>query len=205
MKKYVVAFLSFLFVSQLTFGQAGGTSCSNAVTLTCGQAIGGSTLGVIPDNFDSGNFEGTAGESNVIPGAADQSVFDHLKKLKDQRFETANSHWLKGYPKVTKQLPGSPNAVSSVDDVAINLESQIAKLKEQEVLAEESRKALWSEYKAGNITAEDYTVGANKLYSESNPRFELEAQLRNLKADESRNIIKEIPQQNILKSKEKLC
>ena len=62
MKKYVVALLSFLFISQLTFGQAGGTSCSNAVTLTCGQTIGGSTLGVLPDNFDSGNFEGTAGQ-----------------------------------------------------------------------------------------------------------------------------------------------
>ena len=62
MKKYVVAILSFLFISHLTFGQAGGTSCSNAVTLTCGQTIGGSTLGVLPDNFDSGNFEGTAGQ-----------------------------------------------------------------------------------------------------------------------------------------------
>jgi len=58
MKKYVVAILSFLFISHLTFGQAGGTSCSNAVALTCGQNIGGSTLGVLPDNFDSGNFEG---------------------------------------------------------------------------------------------------------------------------------------------------
>jgi hypothetical protein len=62
MKKYVVALLSFLFISQLTIGQAGGTSCSNAATLTCGQIIGGSTLGVLSDNFDSGNFEGTAGQ-----------------------------------------------------------------------------------------------------------------------------------------------
>lgn len=109
-----------------------------------------------------------------------------------------------GVKNLGKALGTESKVLSSVDDVAISLESQIAKLKEQEVLAEESRKVLWSEYKAGNITAEEYTVGANKLYSESNPRFELEAQLRNLKADESRNIIKEIPQQNILKSKEQL-
>lgn len=111
---------------------------------------------------------------------------------------------IKGSKNLAKLFSTDSKAAFVTDNVALDLESQIAKLKEQEVLAEESRKALWSEYKAGNITAEEYTAGANKLYSESNPRFELEAQLRNLKADESRNIIKEIPQQNILKSKEQL-
>ena len=57
------------------------------------------------------NFEGTSGESNVIPGAADESVFDHLKHLENQRFETTNPHWLKGFPK--KEMAGSLNKINT--------------------------------------------------------------------------------------------
>lgn len=106
-----------------------------------------------------------------------------------------------------KDIAELSKSSSSSDPVAINLEAQIAKLKEQEALAEESRKVLWNDYKANNITAEEYTAGAKELnpgLEGTNPRFELEEQLKNLKADESKNIISEIPQENILKSKDQL-
>ena len=127
-----------------------------------------------------------------------------LEMLTSPGMGNAMKFGVKGVKDLAKLFSTDSKTAFVTDDVVLDLESQIAKLKEQEVLAEESRKALFADYKAGNITAEEYTAGAKKLYSESNPRFELEAQLRNLKADESRNIIKEIPQQNILKSKDQL-
>ena len=108
------------------------------------------------------------------------------------------------YNNAARSVASSPSVVSSIDNVAINLESQIANLKQQEVLAEKSRKALWADYKAGKISGEDYTIGAKKLnpgLEGTNPRFELEKQLRqhNVKQD-----IINTPQQNILKSENQL-
>jgi hypothetical protein len=65
------------------------------------------------------------GETEYIPLNKDlinnwkmyQNEASELELLKDSNFETITPHWLKGYPKVPKQLPGSPNVVSSVDDV----------------------------------------------------------------------------------------
>ena len=84
-----------------------------------------------------------------------------------------------------------------------NLESQIAQLKQQEILAEESRKALYADYRAGQITAEEYATGAKQL----NPNELLES--RNILEKELRdyNVKQDIantPQQNILKFEEQL-
>jgi hypothetical protein len=104
--------------------------------------------------------------------------------------------WLKRYKEV-------PKPKSSVDNVGAELESKISKLKQQEVLAEESRKNLWANYKAGKITGEEYTIGAKKLNPTpfDNPRYTLEKQLREHKVKQE---IVNTPQQNILKSEEQL-
>jgi hypothetical protein len=94
-----------------------------------------------------------------------------------------------------------PNPTSSVDDIGLKLESQIAALKEQEAVANESWKELVKDYKAGKITADEYKVGAEKLIPENNPRFELEKQLIDHKIKQE---IANTPQQNILKSEEQL-
>jgi hypothetical protein len=93
---------------------------------------------------------------------------------------------------------------SSVDDVAINLESQIAKLKQQEILAEESIKALWTDYKAGKITGEEYTkqVKSTQPWAPfENPIYPLQKQLRELSVKKD---ILNTPQKNILKNEQQL-
>jgi hypothetical protein len=107
------------------------------------------------------------------------------------------------YKEAAESTPFLNKPASSIDDVAINLESQIANLKQQEVLNEESRKVLWADYKAGKITGEEYNVGAKKLNPNGfdNPRYELEKQLREHKVKQD---ISNTPQQNILQSEEQL-
>jgi len=91
----------------------------------------------------------------------------------------------------------------TVDNVGNKLKSQITNLKEQEILAEESRKALWADYKAGKITGEEYTIGAKKLNPTpfDNPRHKLEQQLREHTVKQN---IANTPQKNILKSEDQL-
>jgi len=108
--------------------------------------------------------------------------------------------------KVKNDIGGYDHIVrpkSSIDNVGTELESKISKLKQQEVLAEESRKNLWADYKAGKITGEEYTIGAKKLNPTpfDNPRYTLEKQLREHKVKQE---IVNTPQQNILKSEEQL-
>ena len=111
-----------------------------------------------------------------------------------------------GLSATRKALTTEQSALAKLDDIrniGPKLETEIAALKQQEVLAEESRKALYADYKAGKITAEEYTAGAkqldpNKLLESRNV---LEKQLRdyNVKQD-----IANAPQQNILKSENQL-
>jgi hypothetical protein len=104
--------------------------------------------------------------------------------------------WLKRYKEV-------PKPKSSINNIGTELESEISKLKQKEVLAEESRKNLWADYKAGKITGEEYTIGAKKLNPTpfDNPRHKLEQQLREHKVKQD---IINTPQQNILKSESQL-
>ena len=60
--RLVVIGAILLLAQQFSFAQGGGENCANAETLTCGQTVSGFTLGVTPDGFDSGNFEGTNGQ-----------------------------------------------------------------------------------------------------------------------------------------------
>ena len=125
--------------------------------------------------------------------------------LNNPNIRILKKDWWQGYKPIefNKNTPSFSN-VNKVDDFAINLESQIANLKQQEVLAEKSRKVLFADYKAGNITAAEYTAGAKKLnpgLEGTNPRFELEKQLREYKVKQD---IINVPQQNILKSEEQL-
>jgi hypothetical protein len=93
--------------------------------------------------------------------------------------------------------------LQNIRNIAPKLESEIAALKQQETLAEESRKALYANYKNGNITAEEYTSGAKQL----NPNKLLESRNALEKQLRDNNIKQEIvntPQQNILKSENQL-
>mgnify|MGYP000070577433 CR=1 FL=1 len=51
-----------ILCSHVVFSQPGGPDCNSAVPITCGQSLSGTTLGVIPDGLNTGNFEGTDGQ-----------------------------------------------------------------------------------------------------------------------------------------------
>lgn len=57
---------------------------------------------------------------------AEKFSFDDLARLREEEsLLNPKPHWLKGYPEVPKQLPGSPNAASSVDDVGGGFKSDV--------------------------------------------------------------------------------
>jgi len=180
--------------------------------LPLGEAVTAATAGTLtPLNLIASHYAADA-VVNQFPGAISDAgegkYYDAADKALWGTLGVAGLGIGKGMVSGAKDLGKFLNTeskvLSSVDDVAISLESQIAKLKEQEVLAEESRKVLFADYKAGNITAEEYTAGAKKLnpgLEGTNPRFELEKQLREYKVKQD---IINVPQQNILKSEEQL-
>jgi hypothetical protein len=193
-----------------TLGQAIKTGITTALPL--GETVTAATAGAVtPLNLVGAAFAADA-VVNQFPGAvSDIGKGEYRDALEKTLYGTLGLAGLgigktlvSGTKDLSKFLGTESGLLSNVDDVAINLESQIAKLKEQEVLAEESRKVLWGDYKAGNITAEEYTAGAKKLnpgLEGTNPRFELEKQLREHKVKQE---IINIPQQSILQSEEQL-
>jgi hypothetical protein len=111
-----------------------------------------------------------------------------------------------GLSATKRALTVEQSAIAKLDDIrniGPKLEAEIASLKQQETLAEESRKALYADYKAGKITAEQYSAGAKQL----NPNELLESRNVLEKQLKEHNIKQEIantPQQNILKSENQL-
>lgn len=110
---------------------------------------------------------------------------------------------VKGAKDLAKFFSIDSKAASITDDIALDLESQIAKLKQQQVYTDEFIKVLASDYKAGKISAKEYT----SLYKELDPnkllnsKVELETILREHKIKQS---IVNTPQQNILNSEKQL-
>ena len=195
-------------------GNFGKSLVGKAITtaLPLGEAVTAATAGTLtPLNLIASHFAADAVVNQFPEAISDAGKGKYLDATEKALYGTLGLSGLglgkgvvSGVKDLGKFLNTESKVLSSVDDVAISLESQIAKLKEQEVLAEESRKVLFADYKAGNITAEEYTAGAKKLnpgLEGTNPRFELEKQLREYKVKQD---IINVPQQNILQSEEQL-
>lgn len=126
-----------------------------------------------------------------------------LEMLTSPGMGNAIKFGVKGVKDLAKLFSTDSKSAFVTDDVVLDLESQIAKLKEQQVLTEESVQILMSDYKAGKISAEEY----KSLYKELDPnklldsKVELETILREYKVKQD---IANTPQQNILKSEEQL-
>jgi len=126
-----------------------------------------------------------------------------LEMLTSPGVGNAMKFGVKGAKDLAKFFSTDSKAASITDDIALDLESQIAKLKQQQVLTEQSVQVLASDYKAGKISAEEY----KSLYKELDPnkllnsKVELETILREHKIKQD---IVNTPQQNILKSEKQL-
>ena len=176
-------------------------------------------IDIKPTGNQSDKFliEGKFSTGDIIPAAGDNRWIKHMNNLSEkgildnidfgvvqkdanlrnlENFNVYQKNWLKRYKEV-------PKPKSSINNIGTELESEISKLKQKEVLAEESRKNLWADYKAGKITGEEYTISAKKLNPTpfDNPRHKLEQQLREHKVKQD---IINTPQQNILKSESQL-
>jgi hypothetical protein len=176
--------------------------------------LGTTLTGVNLGNIATAGFA-THGAMNIIPDAqkwVENPTMDNEFRLIMDIAEIApvigpaTKTIGEGLSATKRALTFEQSAIAKLDDIrniGPKLEAEIASLKQQETLAEESRKALYADYKAGKITAEEYTTGAKQLNPNEllESRNVLEKQLRdyNIKQD-----IANASQQNILKSENQL-
>jgi hypothetical protein len=160
-------------------------------------------------NIDMGRF---LGKPFLVHGNIDfpsQQVYgEGLKsRLEQYRQSLLDNGYLPDMPNVQNvnkyinKLNEGLAKQTATDFGISDLESQIKNLKQQEALAEQSRKTLWADYKAGKITADEYTTEAKKLNLDPQPRFDLEGKLRQAKVKQD---IGNFSQENILQSESQL-
>jgi hypothetical protein len=176
--------------------------------------LGTTLTGVNLGNIATAGFA-THGAMNIIPDAqkwVENPTMDNEFRLIMDMVEIAPivgpaaKMMGEGLSATKRALTFEQSAIAKLDDIrniGPKLEAEIASLKQQETLAEEAREALYADYKAGKITAEEYTTGAKQLNPNEllESRNVLEKQLRdyNIKQD-----IANASQQNILKSENQL-